>query len=210
MTAEVDVMAAPGGPGSGDSWKRKLGLVLKLAVTGLFLGIVSRRVEWSGVWQSLLGCSKPYFLLAILTTLALEAVVAYRLRVLIRRTEVSADFGQLLRFGFIAKFYGFFLPAGVGPALVKWYKVTRGRRGRLAFAGVTMFEQSLNSLQMVLFVVVPVMVIDDFRIRHLRPELLLCRRSPWGFWRFSILVSFSGRRETPSAAGADGRWSPPG
>ncbi len=159
---------------SGDeSWLRRHGFAVRVGVTVLFVWMASTRIDWADVWDSLRRSSGFFFLLSLLLAFTVEGIIAYRLSVLMRRTVIHADWSALWRLGFIAKFYGFFLPAGVGPALIKWYKVTKGRHGRLAFAGITFFEQTLNALQTLLFVAVPVMFSKDPRISHLRPELLL-------------------------------------
>lgn len=152
--------------------KKRLFLFIKLAVSTLLIGVLLYRIEWRALWDAFIDISVIYFILSFGAVILLEWVTAGRLRILMRPTAVRVPILKILKISFIGRFYGLFLPSGVGYNLVRWYKMTKDPEGRVQFFLVVLLEQSLNVFLMLGCVAFPLWFSVNPEIAHLREALL--------------------------------------
>lgn len=153
--------------------RRRTTLLVKVAVSLLLAALVALWIDWRALWVAAGRVELAYVGASLLLVFAADALVAARLQVLMRPTGMAMSIMQLLRIGFVSRFYGMFLPAGVGLSVAKWVKVTRNRRGRLQFAVVLATEKVLLITVTLLFVGVPLLLTRDPRIRGVQTGLLV-------------------------------------
>jgi uncharacterized membrane protein YbhN (UPF0104 family) len=146
-------------------------LVKALISTSILL-FLANRIEWQDLWQATLSVRLEYFLASYSCLFALEALVAWRLRILMRPMDFQLPLLRLLKISLISRFLGFFLPAGLGQGVVRWFKVTRARVGRLQFLVVTTIEKALLFVTTLLCVGLPLVLSPDPRVQHIRAALL--------------------------------------
>lgn len=123
--------------------KRVLRFLPKLIVSGLLVLILARWVDWKELSGLLGRCDFSFVGLSWLCLLAGILVAAQRLRVLMAPSALRIGVVRLFKISMIARFYGLFLPAGLGIVLATWFKVTQNRYGRIQFLLVSLVEKSL-------------------------------------------------------------------
>jgi uncharacterized protein (TIRG00374 family) len=138
-----------------------------------FLLVLVRWLDLAALWQAAKEVRLGYFLSSLACLLATEILISIRLKCLMKPMDLQLPFKRLLRISFIARFYGFFLPAGVGHVLARWYKVTENRIARLDFAAVSLTEKALFLAVSIACVVLPLLLVPDSRLAGLRLGILL-------------------------------------
>jgi uncharacterized membrane protein YbhN (UPF0104 family) len=145
---------------------------VKALISISILLLLATRIEWQSLWQATLSIRLEYFLASYSCLFALEALVAWRLRILMRPMDFQLPLTRLLKISLISRFLAFFLPAGVGQGVVRWFKVTGARVGRLQFLIVTTIEKALFFLTTLLCVGLPLVLFPDPRVQHIRAAFL--------------------------------------
>ena len=87
-------------------------------------------------------------------------------------TVIHKGLARLIRINLISKFYGLFLPAGLGASISRWYKITGNREGRGQFIVVTVVEKAYFLAGTLLFVGFPLLLSNDPRIQILKRSFL--------------------------------------
>lgn len=152
--------------------RRNLSLLFKTLVTLVLLVFLLYEVHWTEFLATLRRVDIGWLIISSLIVLAGEAVIALRLKVLLSPTCFDLSVFKLLKIGFIAWFYAFFLPSGLGLGIARWFLITGNKRGRLIFAFVTFIEKSLFFAVCILSITVPLIVISDNQTAGLREALL--------------------------------------
>jgi len=147
-------------------------MVVKAGVSALFLLFLAKWVDWEVLWEAAGNISRVYFLVSCGIVVCCDVLIAVRLRCLMRPTCLSLPLWRLVRINYAARFYAIFLPAGIGQAVVRWYKVTENKYGQIQFVVVSVVEKSLFFMVTLLFVGVPLLFSSDPRIEHIRVGLL--------------------------------------
>lgn len=94
--------------------------LLRLAVTGLLLFLLFRKVPWQEVWPAWKGLSGGSLLLALVLTVLSLVVSAYKWHLLLEEPGAFAPAtGRLLRIYFIGLFFNNFLPSAMGGDVVR-------------------------------------------------------------------------------------------
>lgn len=105
-----------------------LKLLLKIAVTGLCLWYVSRKIDWLLTWR-LLQHSNKWWLLAATGLFALSKVISsVRLNIYFRNIAVYISQQQNLKLYWLGMFYNLFLPGGIGGDAYKVILLNRRNR----------------------------------------------------------------------------------
>jgi len=137
------------------------GLLIKVAVSALFLFIIAYKVDLGQLWSALRSMNIVYFSLAFLSLMLAEVPLVIRLQLLMRPTSLQYGFGRLFRIDLISRFYAFFLPAGLGSTLSRWHKITQNKVGRGQFVVVLLVEKSLFLSITLLSVGIPLLLVKD-------------------------------------------------
>ena len=121
--------------------KKKLKIIFRVGVSCVFLGCLSFKVNWNNILVAFKEIDVNLYVLSTLLAVVSSLVLACKYHLLIRETSISRSIPSLLKINLIGRFYALFLPSAVGPAAVRWYKVTRNQRGRAFFLAASVFER---------------------------------------------------------------------
>ena len=152
---------------------KKIKFVFRGVISGIFLGYLFFISEWP-VMVDVIGTTdlKLYLgstLLAFLGSFFLGA----KYYLLIKGTSLSRSLFSVIKVNFISRYYGLFLPSGVGPELVRWYKMTQNRGGHAFFLASTIFERLTFVFLLLLSSFIPLILFtSNPGIAHLRGQLL--------------------------------------
>ena len=147
-------------------------IVSKIAISVLLLAFLTRWVDYTQIARAALAVQKRYFFISFAFVLLGEALIAVRLRELLRPTRLRVPLFALLKAVLVAKFYAVFLPAGIGQAAARWYKVTRNEHGRFQFALVTVIEKAMFLAITLISGGVALFLSTDPRVAQLRATAL--------------------------------------
>lgn len=104
--------------------------LIKLAVVGLALFWLSRRVDFAGVWRVLLGAKVGFLVLAGVLTLLPVAISGYRWRALLGTLGIELSAGRLALICQIGQFFGVLVPGLAGDDGTRLLYVSRLSPGR--------------------------------------------------------------------------------
>lgn len=105
--------------------KKRLFLVLKIAVAAGALAFVFYKIDGRKVWNLLASANVAYLAAAVLLFIASKAVAAFRLQVLFRAVDVHISHAANLRLYLLGMFYNLFLPGGIGGDGYKAYLLNK-------------------------------------------------------------------------------------
>ena len=89
-------------------------LLLKIAVTGLCLWYVARKINWAETWD-LVQTSNPWWLFAALILVAAsKAVSSFRLNIYFKNIDIELAQIKAIKLYWLGMFYNIFLPGGIG------------------------------------------------------------------------------------------------
>ena len=115
--------------------------LFQLTVSVMLLGYFSFRVDWTTMAAAFTGIYPGWYLLSTLGALSGPLIMTGKYRLLIARTTLDLPFLRLAAINYIARFYALFLPSALGPEAVRWYKVTKNRKGKIFFLASTIVER---------------------------------------------------------------------
>lgn len=89
-------------------------LFLKLAVTGVCLWYVSRKIDWHTAWETFTQSNLLWLLLAVVLFTASKIVSSFRLNIYFANINVKLSQRSNLSLYWLGMFYNLFLPGGIG------------------------------------------------------------------------------------------------
>lgn len=135
--------------------KNRLNLIIRVGISCLFVGYLAFKVDWTLLGTAFKKIDLSLYAASTLLTLASTVAVAYKYHLLIKGTSIARSILYLTKVNLISRFYALFLPSGLGPEFVRWYKVTRNQEGRALFLAVTVFERLTFIFVLLLFGSIP-------------------------------------------------------
>lgn len=150
----------------------RYGLPIKLIISALFVVVVLNKVDVREMWNSFKAIDVNLFLCSYLFVLLGEIPLNLRLKGLMIPTVLHLGLVRLIRVSLISKFYGLFLPAGLGASISRWYKITGNREGRGQFIVVTVVEKAYFLMSTLLFVGIPILLSNNPRIQVFKKGFL--------------------------------------
>ncbi len=136
-------------------FKKKLTLIFKLSISGLLAVYLTFQVNWQIIYQSFNNVSICLYILSVILTLISIYCLAWKYNLLIRNTAIEHSIPVLAKIQLISQFYALFIPSALGPAAVRWYKVTKNQSGRAMFLASTIFERSAFIFMLLFFGMIP-------------------------------------------------------
>ena len=169
--------------------KPKLKIALKFVISGLFVGYLSFKVDFSAIAAAVQEVEISYYLMSTLIAVLSNFFIAGKYHILIKGSPINHSILSLVRINFISRFYALFLPSAVGRELVRWVKVTRNQQGRASFAVAIVFERLTFVLVLILCGSIPL-----FLYRSI-PDVtaLTMKLQPWliaAMGVMAVLLSF--------------------
>lgn len=136
-------------------FKKRISLIFKLLISGILAIYLTVRVDWQIIYQSFTNVSIWLYILSVILTLISVYCLAWKYNLLIRNTAIEHSTPLLAKIQLISQFYALFIPSALGPAAVRWYKVTKNQSGRALFLASTIFERSTFIFTLLLFGMIP-------------------------------------------------------
>jgi uncharacterized protein (TIRG00374 family) len=136
-----------GGAGAEVTPQRKsrlLAAMLRLIVAVGLIAILFTKVPLAQVLKTLaeanlLFCAAGYFLIVLVNVAA-----AAQLMIAVGLHKMPFGFGQLLRLQFIASFYSAVIPSEITTSVIKWSRLSRGKRFRAQSAAIVIACRVVN------------------------------------------------------------------
>jgi uncharacterized protein (TIRG00374 family) len=135
--------------------RRRLGLILRSAVSLLFIWVVARGANWSNVWANVRTMDPRWLVAAFLAFLPTILIVSWRWRLLLSVHGVQLKYWRVLELNMISQFFSAFLIGTTGGDVVKIFYVARAvplKRASVAFTVVV--DRVIGLVAMLFFGVV--------------------------------------------------------
>ena len=153
-------------------WERLRFFSFKLLISILFLFFLFKWVNYDNLWLAFKGVSWKAMLISYSILFATEFLIGFRLKILMNPMELKVDYSRLVKIGFIVKFYGLLFPAGIGQPLMRWFKITGNKIGRLQFLFVSITEKVLFVIATFASVGIPLLLFREPGANEVRPVFL--------------------------------------
>jgi uncharacterized protein (TIRG00374 family) len=161
-------------------WRNRnlLTICFKIALSILFLSYLITKVEWAELKTAFLSIKFGYYILSYLFVLLSVIILSQKFRELMKPTSFNVTLWRMARVALISQFYALFLPSGIGPAVIRWYKITKNKVGKADFFAVSVIERMMFIYFILLSVCIPLILASDQRLEEIRntasPILIVC------------------------------------
>ncbi|MFZ5562551.1 MAG: lysylphosphatidylglycerol synthase transmembrane domain-containing protein [Thermodesulfobacteriota bacterium] len=143
--------------------------IIRISISCLLLVYFSFKVNWQVIRAAFLEIDIFYYVVSTIIATSGGCFIAWKYHLLLRGTPLSLSVRRLMVIQSISRFYALFLPSALGPEAVRWYKVTKAKKGKSFFFAATVYERLLFLLALLGAGMVPLF----FYTRH--PGLILLR-----------------------------------
>ena len=103
-------------------------LFIKLAITGVCLWYVSKKIDWGLTWQLLQQSNKWWLVAATVLFILSKVVSSFRLNIFFKNIGVDLPETSNLKLYWLGMFYNLFLPGGIGGDAYKVIVLNRNKR----------------------------------------------------------------------------------
>lgn len=132
--------------------------LVRILFSVLLLGYVGLKIDWQTMAAVFKGLNIGWYLLSTIIALSSAVFMAAKYHLLIRGTSLSLTVTRLLVIQYISRFYALLLPTALGPEAVRWYKVTRDKKGKSFFLAATAYERMLFLLTLLCCGMIPLLL----------------------------------------------------
>jgi hypothetical protein len=146
--------------------RSRWGIVVRIGVSAVLLGLLARRLRWEQAWTVLASLRLDLFSLSVLLYIGGQLLSSYRWKVLLRPLRVSVAYSRLVAFYFLGMFFNFFLPTVIGGDAVKAYYLAR-ETGSATSSVASVFMDRNTGLLALLLLAVGGAAVSDLRMSHL-------------------------------------------
>ncbi|MCP4371045.1 MAG: flippase-like domain-containing protein [Deltaproteobacteria bacterium] len=135
--------------------------LIRVSVSFLIILYLSLKIDYKIFVQAFREIDILFYLLSAIIAISASIFKAGKFYLFIKNTSLSLPIYRLLAINFIARFYSLIIPTSLGPAMVRWYKVTENKKGRSFFLASTMVERLFFLLILLLFGTIPLFFYND-------------------------------------------------
>jgi len=135
--------------------------LVRVSVSFLIILYLSLKIDYKIFVQAFREIDIFFYLFSAVIALSASIFKAAKFYLFIKNTSLSLPIYRLLAINFIARFYSLIIPTSLGPAAVRWYKVTENKKGRSFFLASTMVERLFFLLILLLFGTIPLLFYND-------------------------------------------------
>ncbi|HDQ41913.1 MAG TPA: flippase-like domain-containing protein [Desulfonatronum sp.] len=146
-------------------------LFLKIGVSLFLLAFFAIRADLEAMSAAFTGIQPAWYILSLLAALSGPLIMSGKYRLLIARTSLDLPFFRLVAVNFIARFYALFLPSALGPEAVRWYKITKNKKGKSFFLAATIVERLFFLLSLFACGAIPLLLAPDPTVQTLAARL---------------------------------------
>jgi len=135
--------------------------LVRVSVSFLIILYLSLKIDYKIFVQAFREIDIFFYLFSAVIALSASIFKAAKFYLFIKNTSLSLPIYRLLAINFIARFYSLIIPTSLGPAAIRWYKVTENKKGRSFFLASTMVERLFFLLILLLFGTIPLLFYND-------------------------------------------------
>jgi len=135
--------------------------LVRVSVSFLIILYLSLKIDYKIFVQAFREIDIFFYLLSAIIAISASIFKAAKFYLFIKNTSLSLPIYRLLAINFIARFYSLIIPTSLGPAAIRWYKVTENKKGRSFFLASTMVERLFFLLILLLFGTIPLLFYND-------------------------------------------------
>ena len=159
--------------------------LFQLCISSLILFYLIFKIDRQILVGSFRDIEISFFILSTCVALSAPIVKAYKYFLLIRGTALSVSVIRLVKIDFIARFYGLILPSALGPAAIRWYKLTKNKNGKSFFLASTMVERLIFIFISLLCGTIPLFFYSD------NPAIISLRQNLFGLMvvAYTVLIT---------------------
>jgi len=121
--------------------KKYTKLILKIAVSAIFLFWVIYEVDWLSVWKNIQSIKSAYLIFYVLAVLAGMIISAYKWKVLANYKEIKLNFGGFFKYYLAGTFINNFMPSFIGGDTFKAYKTGKPQGKYIESASAVMMDR---------------------------------------------------------------------
>lgn len=151
---------------------------------------ISTNIDFSLLKDAFYQIRLSFYIISTLIALVCPIILAFKYSILIKNTSLSISIHRIVVVNFISRFYALFLPSALGTEMVRWYKITKNKKGKSHFLAATILERIFFLLVLITFGSIPLFFYSDnlqiITLRHRLVPLL----SVMFFFLFLGLVFF--------------------
>ncbi len=163
--------------------KQKIKLIAKIIISLAIAAYLIVKVDWSLLWKALINAQFALYNISIAIAFISEFLLAWKYYILIQETPISRSILSLVKINLVSRLYSIFLPPSLGPAIVRWYKITGNNQERAFFTAATIFERLTFLFALILFGSLPLVIASS------QFEAIL---STFAFWpKLAILLTIT-------------------
>ena len=159
--------------------------LLQLSISSLLLLYLISKVDRHILMSTFQEIEISFFILSTSVALTAPVIKAYKYLLFIKGTSLSVSIFRLVKINFIARFYGLILPSALGPAAVRWYKVTKNKKGKSFFLASTMVERLIFVFISLLCGTIPLFFYSD------NAEVIALRQNLYGLMIVTYALLFT-------------------
>jgi uncharacterized protein (TIRG00374 family) len=133
-------------PAAASAWRRRIFLLIKIAVSGGLLWILLTRIDVGRLWYTARTASPAWLAGALGLYLAMSAVSAWRWRVLLRAQQVRLPLRTLTASFLVATFFNNFLPSNIGGDVIRVGDTARAAGSKTLATTVVLLDRGIGLL----------------------------------------------------------------
>jgi len=133
-------------------------VILQLCVSFLILSLIFVKADWNVLFAACKKINIPLFLISTGVVLINVFINSSKFHLLLKNSQLSLPVMRLVKINLIARAYAVLIPTSLGPAAVRWYKVTKNKQGKSFFLATTVIERIFFLLVMVLCGTLPLLL----------------------------------------------------
>jgi glycosyltransferase 2 family protein len=159
---------------------------IQLSLSGLLVLYLCFKVDWAVIIESLHRINILAYLLSTVMASVCPVILASKFHVFIKNTHLSLSIPRLVAINFISRYYALFIPTALGAEAVRWYKVTKNKKGKSFFLASTIFERLIFLLLLLAFGGLPLFLNSE------NPQIVLLRQRITPLLAISLLFLSTG------------------
>jgi uncharacterized membrane protein YbhN (UPF0104 family) len=130
------------------------------------------KVDWALLLETLKNTRFLLYAASSLFALSACLITAVKYHILLSETSLNRSILSLTEINFISRLYSLFIPSGLGPSIVRWFKITNNKQGRIFFTAATLFERLTYLFMLILLGAVPLFIgSSSEKLNQMRPSL---------------------------------------
>lgn len=116
--------------------------IIKIVVSSALLFYITLAMDFVSIVHEIKQIKISYYFLSLSIVILSTSFLAFKCVLLLQGSSISHSFITLIKINITSRFYALLLPSGIGPEMIRWYKVTKWQKDKTFFLSATIFERS--------------------------------------------------------------------